>query len=141
MILLRRFPCEHHGHIILINHSEKTAVMGRFWKIISVGYGQAYFWFLSQTFDFSESGSLTLHKCVKEPHSEKTCICKEIKSIIAVNIFSVSCVCFKEIFSVHYGKCIQLIQNETSDKHENSVFCDHHLRQSPVKCTVQKNLF
>ena len=104
-------------------------------------YCQAYFWFLSQTFDFSESGSLTLHKCVKEPHSEKTCICKEIKSIIVVNIFSVSCVCFKEIFSVHYGKCIQLIQNETSDKHENSVFCDHHLRQSPVKCTVQKNLF
>ena len=74
-------------------------------------------------------------------HFEKTCICREIKFVIVVNVFSVSCVCFKEIFSVHYGKCIQLTQNETSDKHENSVFCEHHLRQSPFKCTAQRNLF
>ena len=57
-----------------------------------------------------------------------------------VNVFSVSCVCFKEIFSVHYGKCIQLTRNETSDKHENSVFCEHHVRQSSFKCTTQRNL-
>ena len=35
----------------------------------------------------------------------KTCICREIKFIIVVNFFSVSCVSFK-MFSVHYGKCI-----------------------------------
>ena len=39
-----------------------------------------------------------------------------MKFIIEVNVFSVSCVCFKEIFSVHYGKCIQLTQNETYQK-------------------------
>ena len=50
-----------------------------------------------------------------EPHFEKTRICREIKFVIVENVFSVSCVCFKEIFSVHYGKCIQLTQNETSD--------------------------
>ena len=76
-----------------------------------------------------------------EHYFEKKCICREIKFIIVVNVFSVSCVCFKEIFSVYYGKCIQLTQNETSDKHENSVFCEHHLRQSPFKCTAQRNLF
>ena len=41
-----------------------------------------------------------------EPNFEKTRICREIKFVIVVNVFSVSCVCFKEIFSVHYGKCI-----------------------------------
>ena len=141
MILLRRFPDEHHCQSILINLSEKSAVMGSFWKSIFVGDCQTYFRFVSQTFVLSESGSLPLHKCVKEPHFEKTCICREIKFIIVVNVFSISCVCFKEIFSVHYGKCIQLTQNETSDKHENSVFCEHHLRQSPFKCTAQWNLF
>ena len=45
------------------------------------------FWFLSQTFVFSESGFLPLHKCVKEPHFEKTCICREIKFIIVVKVF------------------------------------------------------
>ena len=75
-----------------------------------------------------------------EPHFEKTRICREIKFVIVENVFSVSCVCFKEIFSVHYGKCIQLTQNETSDKHENSIFCEHHLRQSAFKCTVKRNL-
>ena len=39
--------------------------MGSFKKSISVAYCQGYFRFLSQTFDFSESGSLSLHKCVK----------------------------------------------------------------------------
>ena len=74
---------------------------------------------------------------VKKPHFEKTCVSREIKITIVVNVFSVSCVCFQEIFSVQYGKCIQLTrQNETSDKHDNSVFCEHHLRQSPFKCTA-----
>ena len=68
------------------------------------------------------------------------CICREINFIIVMNVFSVSCVCLKEIFSVHYGKCIQLAQNKTSDKHENSVFCEHHVRQSSFKCTTQRNL-
>ena len=58
-----------------------------------------------------------------------------------VNVLSVSCVCFKEIFPVHYGKCIQLTQNETSDKYENLVLCEYHLRQCPFKCMVQRNLF
>ena len=78
---------------------------------------------------------------VKEPHYEKTCVCKEIKFIIVVDVFNVSCVYFKEIFSVHYGKWIQLTQNETSDKQENTVFCEYYLRQSPFKCTAQRNLF
>ena len=78
---------------------------------------------------------------VMEHYFEKKCICREIKFIIVVNVFSVSCVCFKEIFSVHYGKCIQLAQNETSDKHKNSGFCEHHLRKSRFKCTAQRNLF
>ena len=106
MILLRRFPDEHHCQSILINLSEKSAVMGSFWKSISVGDCQTYFRFLSQTFVFSESGSLPLHTWVKESHFGKTCICREIKILIVVKVFSVSCLCFKEIFSVHYGKCI-----------------------------------
>ena len=60
------------------------------------------------------------------------CICREINFIIVMNVFSVSCVCLKEIFSVHYGKCIQLAQNKTSDKHENSVFCEHHVRHREI---------
>ena len=46
MILLRRFPGEHHCQSILINLSGKSAVIGSFWKSISVGYCQAYFRFL-----------------------------------------------------------------------------------------------
>ena len=83
----------------------------------------------------------TLQTGVKEPHFEKTCVCREIKFVILVNVVSVSCVCFKEIFSVHYGKSIQLTENETSGKHENSVFCEHYLRQSSFKWTAQRNLF
>ena len=67
---------------------------------------QIYFRFLSKTFVFSESGSLPLHTCVKESHFGKTCICGENKFLIVMKVFSVSCVCFKEIFSVNYGKCI-----------------------------------
>ena len=98
-------------------------------------------WILSSKFSVFESDfwfPLLYINAFKEPHFEKTCICREIKFIIVVNVFSVSCVCFKEIFSVHYGKCIQLTQNETSDKHESSVFCEHHLRQNPFNCTAQK---
>ena len=73
-----------------------------------------------------------------EPHFEKTCICREIKIIIEVNGFSVSCVYFNEIFSVHYGKCIQLTQNETSGKDKNSVLYEYHLRQIPFKTRHRK---
>ena len=97
------------------------------------------FWFLSQTFVFSESGFLPLHKCV-EPHFERTCICREIKFIIVVKVFQCFMCIFQDFFSVHYRKCIQLTQNETSDKLENSVFCENHLRESPFKCTTQRNL-
>ena len=80
--------------------------MGSFWKSISVRDCQTYLAFLSQIFVFLESGSLLLHKCVKEPHFGKTCICREIKSIIMVKVFSVSCISFKEMLSVRYRKCI-----------------------------------
>ena len=65
--------------------------------------GQTYFRFLSQTFVFSETGYLFLRTCVKESHFGKTCICREIKFLI---VFSISCVCFKEIFTVTYGECV-----------------------------------
>ena len=90
----------------MINLSEKSAFMGSFRKSISAGNRQTYLGFLSQTFVFLERGSVPLHTCTEEPHFGKTCICREIKFIIVVNFFSVSCVSFKEMFSVHYGKCI-----------------------------------
>ena len=80
--------------------------MGSFRKSIFVRYCQKYLGFLSQTFVFLESGSLHLHTCLEEPHFGKRCICREINFIIVVKAFSVSCVSFKEMFSVHYGKCI-----------------------------------
>ena len=139
MIILKWFPGEHHQSI-LRNLSKKSAVMGSFWEIISVGDCQTYFRFLSQTFVFRESGSLPLHTCVKESHFGETRICREIRFIIVVKVFTVSCVCFKEIFSVHYGKNIlQLTQNETLHKHENAIFCEHHLKKDPFKCTAQRN--
>ena len=95
---------------------------------------------LSQTFNFLEGGSLPLYTCIKEPHFGKTCICSEIKFIIVVKVFSVSCLSFKEIFSVHYGKSFFQLTQSKSDKHENSIFCEHHLRQSPFKCMAQINL-
>ena len=70
------------------------------WKLSNI------FRFLSQTFVFSESCTLPLHTCVRELRFGKTCICREIKFIIVVKVFRFSCVCFKEIFSVHYGRYI-----------------------------------
>ena len=85
---------------------KESALMGSFWKGISVWDCQTCLGFLSQIFVFLESGSLSLYTWVNEPHFEKMCICGEIKSIIVVKVFSVSRVSFKEIFSVHYAKCI-----------------------------------
>ena len=76
-----------------------------FEKSISVRDCQTYLGLFSQTFVFLESGSLPLHAYVKESHVGKTCICREIK-FITMKGFSVSCVSFRETFSVHYGKCI-----------------------------------
>ena len=105
------------------------------WKLSNI------FRFLSQTFVFSESGTLPLHTCVWELRFGKTCICREIKFIIVVKVFRFSCVCFKEIFPyITGGTFFQLTQNEISDKHENSIFYEHHLRQSPFKCTVKREI-
>ena len=125
MILLRRFPDEHHCQSILINLSEKSAVMGSFWKSIFVEDCQTYFRFVSHTFVLSASGSLPLHKCVKEPHFEKKRICREIKFIIVVKVFSVSCVCFKKMFfrtlqEVHSSN-LPRVKHQTSMKIQYSV--------------------
>ena len=80
--------------------------MESFRKRTSVGDCRTYLGFLSQTFVFLESDSLPLNTCAEEPHFGKTCICRETKFIIAMKASSVSCLCFKEMFSVHYGKCI-----------------------------------
>ena len=61
---------------------------------------------------------------VMELHFEKTYICREIKFVIVVNVFSVSCVCFKEIFSVHYWKCIQLTQTSLKIQYSVSIIWD-----------------
>ena len=91
----------------MINLSEKSAFTGSFWKSISVEDCQAYLGFLSQTFVILESGFLPLHTCFKEPYFGKTCICSEIRLIIiVVKNFSASCVSFKKMLSVYYGKCI-----------------------------------
>ena len=112
-----------------------------FEKAFLVGDCQTCFRFLSQTFAFSESGFLPLHTCLfREPHFRKTCIFRETKSVIVVKVFSASCVGFNEICFVYYGKCSQLTQNETSDTHENLVFCEYHLGQSLFKCTRQRKL-
>ena len=79
--------------------------MGSFWKLWDLG-------FLIQTFAFLQSGSFPFRTCVRDPHFRKTCICREIKSIIVLKDFSVSCVSFKEMFSVHYGKCLNLTYPE-----------------------------
>ena len=58
-------------------------------------------------FCFPGISSLPLCTCVKEPHFGKTCICREMKSIIVVKVLSVSCVSFKGFkasLSVNYGK-------------------------------------
>ena len=80
---------------------EKSVYM-KLLKKVPVGDCQTYLGFLSQTSVFLESGFLPLCTCVREPHFGKKCICREI----VVKVFSVSCVSFKEMFSVHYGKCI-----------------------------------
>ena len=79
--------------------------MGSFWKPWDLG-------FLIQTFAFLQSGSFPFRTCVRDPHFRKTCICIEIKSIIVLKDFSVSCVSFKEMFSVHYGKYLNLTYPE-----------------------------
>ena len=85
---------------------EKSAFMGSFRKSISVGDYQTYLGFLNKTFGFLEKDFTPLLTCVEEPHLGKTYICREIKFIIVVKVFNVSCVSFKDMFSVHYGKCI-----------------------------------
>lgn len=72
-------------------------------KSISVGDCRTCCGFLVQTFVLLETGSLPLCTCVRESRFRTTCICTEIKSIIIVKVFSVSCVSFKEKFSVYYG--------------------------------------
>ena len=86
----------------------ESAFIWSFWKSISVRDCQTCLGFLSKTFVFLESGPLPLGTCVREPHFGKTCICREIKSVIVVKVYSVYSVCvsFKEMFSVHSGKCI-----------------------------------
>ena len=89
------------------------------WKLSNI------FRFLSQTFVFPESRSLPLHTCLKELRFGKTCICREIKFIIVVKVFSVSCVCFKEIFfrtlrDVHSSN-LPRMKNQTSMKIQYSV--------------------
>ena len=71
-------------------------------KSISVGDCQTCRGFLGQTIVLLETGSLRLRTCVRESQFI-TCIRTEIKSIIIVKVFSVSCVSFKEKFSVYYG--------------------------------------
>ena len=51
-----------------------------------------------------------------------------------VKVVSISCVCFKDIFSVHYGECIEVTQNETSDKHKIQYSAQKNLSEiSPEK--------
>lgn len=72
-------------------------------KSISVGDCQTCRGFLGQTFVLLETGSLPLCACVTESRFRITSICTEIESIIIAKVFSVSCVIFKEKFSVYYG--------------------------------------
>ena len=135
MILLRKFLGEYDCQSILMNLPKEVELWEALKKAFLLHIIKRIFGFWVRLL-ISRKVVLFLYiNAVRgmEPHFEKTCICREIKIIIEVNGFSVSCVCFNEIFSVHYGKCIQLTQNETSGKDKNSVSYEYHLRQISFK--------
>ena len=98
--------------------------------------------FLCQTFPSLEIGTLLLCTCVREPHFGKTCIYKEIKFSIVLEIFSVSCVSFKEMFSGHYGHSSKLprVKHKESMKIQYSVSIILDKVFCHLKCTTQTNL-
>ena len=116
MILLRRFPGEHHCQSILINLSGKSAVIGSFWKSISVGYCQAYFRFLisQKVVPFLYINALR-HVCRRWPISTRS---RERKT---------------KIFRSKIAKIVQKLLGAVQFFNLKRQFCQKIPRSSPIK--------